>query len=369
MRSYQLWLDNLNQEPRRVPFAWSNVWHWHNFWPLFFAALFALGVVVSIVGMVVTAVDARKEKHSHGKSHATGRETVAFLLVVLVMLAGIFAVASGSFVYSAGTPQAPSQTVSFVQYVEHETGVAGLSCPRLDPMDAKTAPNGGWYQCKTGNDTEPLLLYVDKQAHAFSLQGHAPGVNQPVNPVNLDNYQPIEETATYSPSGWHVALFVLAVVVCVSSIIAYVLCDSDAAGVVAGLMGGLGVVVAAMSGMVLLLPTSHQYDVIPLTGVVEQESHVTNLQCTGLDDVTPSVEQYKRTGEQPWPATSDTMFSCTWQAGGEQVKGKLKLIPKQSYEGTSFIHESGSIYANGLHEGQLLTMDNTIWTPTTKEAS
>lgn len=33
MRSYQPWLDNLNQEPGRVPFAWSNVWHWHNFWP------------------------------------------------------------------------------------------------------------------------------------------------------------------------------------------------------------------------------------------------------------------------------------------------------------------------------------------------
>ena len=47
MRSYQPWLDNLNQEPGRVPFAWSNVWHWHNFWPLFFAAFFALGVAPS----------------------------------------------------------------------------------------------------------------------------------------------------------------------------------------------------------------------------------------------------------------------------------------------------------------------------------
>ena len=39
MRSYQPWLDNLNQEPGRVPFAWSNVWHWHNFWPPVFRRL------------------------------------------------------------------------------------------------------------------------------------------------------------------------------------------------------------------------------------------------------------------------------------------------------------------------------------------
>lgn len=366
MRSYQPWLDNLNQEPGRVPFAWSNVWHWHNFWWLFFAALFALGVAFVIIRMVVDTVGARKENPSSGKSHATAGERVVFSLAVFVMLAGICAVASGSFVYAAGTPQAPSQAVSFVQYVKHETGVTGLSCPRLNPMDAKTAPNGGWYQCKTGKDTEPLLLYVDRQAHAFSLQDHASNPNRHVNPVNLDNYQPIEETVTYSPSGWIIALFALAVIGCLGSIVVWNVCDSGGAAVAAACIGGVSVIVAAITSIVLFSPTSHQYDAIPLIGVIEQESHVTDLQCAGLDGGTPSVEQYKQTGKQPWPATSDTLFSCTWQYDGTPVTGKLKLIPNQAYEGTSLVHESGSIYTDGLHEAQLLTRENTIWTPDMK---
>lgn len=213
-----------------------------------------------------------------------------------------------------------------------------------------------------------MLLYVDKQAHAFSLQDHASNPNRQVNPVNLDNYQPIEETVTYSPSGWIIALFALAVIGCLGSIVVWNVCDSGGAALAAACIGGVSVIVAAITSIVLFSPTGHQYDAIPLTGVIEQESHVTNLQCAGLDGM-PSVEQYKKTGEQPWPATSDTMFSCTWQADDEQVEGKLKLIPKQAYEGTSLVHESGSIYADGLHEAQLLTMDNTIWTPDAKEAS
>lgn len=363
MHSYQPWLDSPNQKSERLPFAWANVWHWHNFWYLSLAAIFALAIVVFIITCVV---EPRKGNHSSGKKHATFKEEAWMVAITLALLV-ISAVASGSFVYAAGTPEAPSRSVSFVQYVEHETGAADLSCPRLDSLGAQDAPNGGWYQCKTGKDTEPLLLYVDRQAHAFSLQDHASNPNRHVNPVSLESYQPIEETKTYSPSGWHIALFALAVIVFVGSIIALHSRDADTA-LIAMLLGAFSGLSAIMLGIGLLSPTSHQYDAIPLTGVIEQESHVTNLQCAGLDGM-PSVEQYKKTGEQPWPATSDTMFSCTWQADDEQVEGKLKLIPKQAYEGTSLVHESGSIYADGLHEAQLLTMDNTIWTPDAKETS
>lgn len=362
MHSYQPWLDSPNQKSERLPFAWANVWHWHNFWYLSLAAIFALAIVAFIITCVV---EPHKGNHSSEKKHATFREeawTVAITIAVLV----ISTVASGSFVYAAGTPEAPSRSLSFVQYVKHETGAAGLSCPRLDSLGTDAAPNGGWYQCKTGKDAEPLLLYVDKQAHAFSLQDHASNPNRQVNPVNLDNYQPIEETVTYSPSGWIIALFALAVIGCLGSIVVWNVCDSGGAAVAAACIGGVSVIVAAITSIVLFSPTSHQYDAIPLTGVIEQESHVTDLQCAGLDGGTPSVEQYKQTGKQPWPATSDTLFSCTWQYDGTPVTGKLKLIPNQAYEGTSLVHESGSIYTDGLHEAQLLTRENTIWTPDMK---
>lgn len=224
MRSYQPWLDSLNQDPERLPFAWTNVWHWHNFWPLLAAALFMLFAVVYVCTVVYYAMFAPseepdEEKHSSGRVACSDVIGAIVLTLIFIFPAGIFAGVTVIVVYNIGAPAIPSQTVSFVQYVKHETGVAGLSCPRLDSLDTQDAPNGGWYQCKTGKDAEPLLLYVDRQAHAFSLQDHASDPNRHVNPVNLDNYQPIEETVTYSPSGWIIALFALAVIGCLGSIV------------------------------------------------------------------------------------------------------------------------------------------------------
>lgn len=193
------------------------------------------------------------------------------------------------------------------------------------------------------------------------------------NPVNLEDYVPVGVVSSLDSQPflwWRLGLGLLLLLVVVLGTNAGTRRWSSDTRVS---IRYLGVVVAAFVGAGLLivpvlgaLDDAFSYEAHPLTGVIEREAGISVLHCAGLAD-DPNVAQYERTHEQPWPAASETMFSCTWRYDDRPVEGKLKLIPKLAYRGTSFYYESGSIYSEGIQEAQLLNADNTIWRPDVKE--
>lgn len=213
---------------------------------------------------------------------------------------------------------------------------------------------------RTGS--RPLFSWWHVQENMVSLPaGQVMGRVQ--NPVNLRDFQPIVERAEFADyPKWCIGVCVALIVVCLTSLAICCIGTDTTRGEMAAVGTAVvsGLVVVAM--VVPYVSTmSRTYQAFSITQVIEQRAQVTDLRCEGLGGM-PSVEQYKRDRIQPWPSSSDTMFSCTWRDdSGQAVAGKVRLVPKLRYWGFSFFSESGSVYSDGIKEAILLNKDDTVW--------